>query len=341
MPSSGFVRATALIGFIDYVEELGGDPYVLLTQRNIAPARLSDENYQFKYSDFIQLLEDSAKALNEPYFGLRFSTRQELEFLGAIAAVARSAPTVLQGIQEVARYIHHYSPAAFISVEPEGEHINIVLDINLPSHVDKRQIMDLKMGLVISALRSLANKNLRPQRLQYRRASSEETKEYRRFFGCPVSFSQQVNAISFLRRDLCIDMKSADQQLYRLATERIDREIAELGPVLIEQVKALISRLLPTSHCNLAVVAERLCLHERTLQRRLKQQDVHFKLLYDKVRKERAMAFLEMPHMPLSQVAAMLGFQEQSSFNKACKRWWRLSPGNYRKQCQQRAIETK
>lgn len=334
MASSGFVRATALIGFIDYVEERNGNAAALLSRHNIDPIRLREDGYHFKYSDFIQLLEDSADALKDPYFGLHFSTHQDLEFLGAIAAVARSAPTILQGIHEVARYIHHYSPAAYVGVEPEGELINIVLDINLPSHVDKMQIMDLKMGLVLNALRSLANKNLRPQRLQFRRSNIGEGKEYKKFFGCPVSFSQPINAISFLRSDLTIDIKSANQHLYRLAVERIDQEIAELGPVLIEQVKALISRLLPTSHCHLSMVAEKLCLHERTLQRRLKDQDAHFKLLYDEVRKERAMAFLEMPHMPLSQVAAMLGFQEQSSFNKACKRWWGLSPGNYRKQCQ-------
>ncbi|MFC3102334.1 helix-turn-helix domain-containing protein [Salinisphaera aquimarina] len=37
--------------------------------------------------------------------------------------------------------------------------------------------------------------------------------------------------------------------------------------------------------------------------------------------------------MPFNQVAALLGYTEQSAFNRACKRWFATTPRQYR-QCE-------
>jgi len=92
------------------------------------------------------------------------------------------------------------------------------------------------------------------------------------------------------------------------------------------QVEALIRRDLAAGQATLARAARELCLTERTLQRRLKTHSVYFKDMVDRARLERAQACLSSPGLALVDVAASLGYAEQSSFNRACQRWFAARP---------------
>jgi hypothetical protein len=68
----------------------------------------------------------------------------------------------------------------------------------------------------------------------------------------------------------------------------------------------------------------------RTLQRRLEEEATSFIQLLDGTRRELAEQYLGRMHLSLAQAGYLLGFADQSSFFRACKR--ALSPGQYRNQ---------
>jgi AraC-like DNA-binding protein len=55
-----------------------------------------------------------------------------------------------------------------------------------------------------------------------------------------------------------------------------------------------------------------------------------FEKLVDDVRREQATELLKDPLLPLSDVAALLGYVEQSSFSHAFRRWTGTSPRAWR-----------
>ena len=71
-------------------------------------------------------------------------------------------------------------------------------------------------------------------------------------------------------------------------------------------------------------------MSERTLQRRLEAEATSFAELLDNTRRELAGQYLSRLHLSLAQAAYLLGFADQSSFFRACRRWFDLSPGRYR-----------
>jgi AraC-like DNA-binding protein len=73
-------------------------------------------------------------------------------------------------------------------------------------------------------------------------------------------------------------------------------------------------------------------MSERTLQRRLEEEETSFLQLLDDTRRELADQYLGRLHLSLGQAAYLLGFSDQSSFFRACRRWFKLSPGQYRSQ---------
>ena len=197
--------------------------------------------------------------------------------------------------------------------------------------------MELSLGVANGVLGLLCGPAYRVQQVHLRHFPVIDPLRYREYFHCPVAFGQPEYALIVRGEDLDRPIDRAEPVLRAMAEAYVksisDPHTLDLGG----QVRALLRRLLPTSSATLAVVAEHLCLQERTLQRRLAEQDTSFDALLDATRRDLADRLLADAHMPLAQVARMLGYSEQSSFNRAFARWYGISPLQRRRQLTQRA----
>jgi AraC-like DNA-binding protein len=78
-------------------------------------------------------------------------------------------------------------------------------------------------------------------------------------------------------------------------------------------------------------VAQQLALHRRTLNRRLKAQGRTFQSVLDAVRFDFARRLLRDTRLPVTAVAATLGYSEASSFARAFRRWSGSGPLDWRR----------
>lgn len=69
----------------------------------------------------------------------------------------------------------------------------------------------------------------------------------------------------------------------------------------------------------------------RTLQRHLKEWDVTYGALLDQERDVTARSYLGDRSLGIAEVAFLIGYSEQSSFNHAFKRWTGRTPTEYRR----------
>ncbi|MEM8862830.1 MAG: AraC family transcriptional regulator, partial [Chloroflexota bacterium] len=76
-------------------------------------------------------------------------------------------------------------------------------------------------------------------------------------------------------------------------------------------------------------VAAELGLSKRTLQRQLSAEALSFKELLDIYRQEQAFLMLQNGQQDLATLAYTLGYNEQSSFNRAFRRWTGKSPSQW------------
>ena len=95
--------------------------------------------------------------------------------------------------------------------------------------------------------------------------------------------------------------------------------------------KRLLTQVIPASaERSTYVLASSLALADRTLQRRLHEEQTSFQELLDGARRELAGKYLADGQYSLGQVADLLGFVDQSNFFRACKRWFGVTPTQYR-----------
>ena len=76
-------------------------------------------------------------------------------------------------------------------------------------------------------------------------------------------------------------------------------------------------------------VAAELKLSERSLRRRLTDEQTSFRDLLQEARKERAQTILSKPGISLAVAAEQLGYSDTAAFSRAFKEWTGVSPGRF------------
>ena len=72
-----------------------------------------------------------------------------------------------------------------------------------------------------------------------------------------------------------------------------------------------------------------LNMSERTLFRRLQDQGLNFKQLQSQIRMQLAREYLADARLTQSEIALLLGYSEQSAFNRAFKRETGMTPRQF------------
>ncbi|WP_367114619.1 helix-turn-helix transcriptional regulator [Aquabacterium sp.] len=61
------------------------------------------------------------------------------------------------------------------------------------------------------------------------------------------------------------------------------------------------------------------------------QRGISFRSFIDELRQALALGYMRDPNLSLVDIAYLLGFSEQSAFQRAFKRWTGQTPGDYRR----------
>ncbi|CAM2169609.1 HTH araC/xylS-type domain-containing protein [Paraburkholderia sacchari] len=326
-------RVSALIGYRELVSAMGGQPDQLLKRFQIEPQSLDREENRVPYRSIIRLLEATAAELQCPDFGLRLSQRQGLEVLGPIGLIGLNSPTVGDAIAAMIEHLAFYSPAVISTIDrtTDPKRPRITFDATIEGTLYWRQTVELAVGIIVRDLQVLCGGHFVAERILFRHASPVPKSVYHTYFRTRVDMEQDVNAVVVKPEDLTHPLNGANPYLKEVVADYVRQSAGSAALDLRAQVAFLARRLLPSRACTLTKVAQQLCLHERTLQRRLKESTLVFEEIVDSIRRERAEELLKESHLSISQVAAMLGYVGEASLNRSCRRWFGVPPLQVRK----------
>jgi len=100
---------------------------------------------------------------------------------------------------------------------------------------------------------------------------------------------------------------------------------------VVDMARAQLRQGLSQGEPSLDEVAENIGLSSWSLQRRLKDAGINFTQLVEKVRCEMATHYLQQRQLSISEMAFLLGYSEVSAFSRAFRRWFGISPRQWRK----------
>jgi AraC-like DNA-binding protein len=182
-------------------------------------------------------------------------------------------------------------------------------------------------------VRGTTNIQFPVQRACFTHPRPADTREHERILGCPVEFGAEHNRLTIERSAWELQTKDPQIGVFQVLIDHADLLLAKLpaGPDLIGRTRRAISERLRGGDPSLASVARELGMSERSLQRHLRELGYSFNTLADEVRHATARVYLEQPDMALAEIGFLLGFADQSAFNRAFKRWTGSTPKQARR----------
>jgi AraC-like DNA-binding protein len=327
------VHADTLRFFPELVEDLGGDPAALLRQVRIDPSAITKRGSILEYRAVVNLLENAATELKCPDFGLRLAALQGgTRVMGPIGVVMKNSKKVGQALGYCKQQIQAYSRATRVVFMPDRPNHKVLVgvEILLDRLPKKSQVIEHALLLASLNIIDISGGAARVRQVSLREQPVSAPSVYRAAFGCDVLFGAEADGLVLEEKDLVCPIIDPDEQIYEIATSFIADHYPPGTPPMHARVRGLVNRYLGSQDCTNERIAAELCMHPRTLQRRLKCEGKTFESIKEEVRREVVLRYLQRLDMPLTEVAEKLGYAEQSVLSRSCYRWFAASPRELR-----------
>jgi AraC-like DNA-binding protein len=180
----------------------------------------------------------------------------------------------------------------------------------------------------------LAIEAIAPLEVSLSRPAPRQDHAWREAFGeARLRYLQPIASVTYSREAWLLPLRSA----VPLLAERLDAELQPLTAqtAIVRVTRGAIRELLERG-ASQTLVAERLGLSPRTLQRALSVSGITFRELQAEVRTAEAVRLLRDPRLRIQDIAERVGFDELASFSRAFSAWTGLSASAYRAELQRR-----
>lgn len=279
------------------------------------------------------MLHKAVRISGKPDFGLQAANIFKPSAFGAMGYSMMSAPTLKDSLIRSTRYAASVTQASSSKLTSfaGGARFEIIQPLPVPLVPDFEQTYEFLTLLMLNFLRWLVGFEIKPQRAEFIHPTPSYSNTHAQFFGCPVYFNTGHTTLVFSDEQLAIQLITADAMMAVFHDRLAEQRASQLGssPITI-QTRRLITQMLPEGEPARQQIASLLNLNERTLQRRLLVEGASFSDILNEIRRNLAEMYLANGNITLQESASLLGFSEQSSFNRAARRWFNSTPQQLR-----------
>lgn len=298
-----------------------------------------------------QAFELAAKLSGDVNIGLHAGQRMRAGHLGALGHLLMSCVNAQALFDLHHRFVKLVSNGSFPDYQLDGQHVVLTLHVNWaePGQAP-RHPMEFNLAGWTSLGRWLAGHDFTPQRIDWPFAKPEDTREQEAFFECPMQYGcahlRVVYDKALMDRPFLNCYPGLRGPLEEELSRRLPQEDASPsipkaqanktnarheGDAMLGRIHQNLVFMLPKGAPDLGSLADAMQLSRRALQRQLEERGTSFSEMLDQARRKQAAVYVARPDLPLPEVASLLGFAEQSALQRAFKRWFGCTPGEFRR----------
>ncbi|GAB3122010.1 AraC-like transcriptional regulator QhpR [Novispirillum itersonii] len=326
-PGQRNVLAAAASGITDFISACGGDAERVLTQAGVPEQCIGNPVLPLDLGNYCAMMELAADDTGNDNFGLWYGQQFRPQALGLIGEIALAAPTLGAALDNLASLFPFHQQATETRLTRDGDLWRLEYRILDSRIAERRQDAELTMGMFANVFRTCLGSDWTPEEVQFEHLRPGTAQDHSRAFGAPVHFGQRTNCL--VVRDRGFDRRMPGGDLARLSRLRSDLKTLTGGTgtvPFLARVQSDIRSRLPEGYPHIDDVAATLGMARWTLQRRLADEGLSFSGAVDGVRRDLAALYLSQTHVPMSDIAYLLGYSELSAFSRAFRRWFGCAP---------------
>ena len=318
---------------------------LLLEERGIGLKQLFDElrlrgvtvtgtgQPDFSPSDARILLETAVDLSREPCLMIRVGQQLGIASYGSFGFALMSCASLRETIRLLLRYGQVIFKPSWTAHEHQG---GLILRAHIEGGTAAQQqlLAELSFSNLTTLGRALYGSQIENAegveiQLSYSRPSHSAC--YNSAFNVPLNFDCERSQLILPPQVLDTPVKTANRSEHVVFQQQCEEILRGMNSV--EQTTAAVRQLLIQSagdFLDIAQVADRLHVSERTLRRRLEAESTSFRSTFDEIRDVLAREYLAETELTVAEIAHLLNYAETVNFRRAFVRWNGMTPSEYR-----------
>lgn len=300
----------------------------LLTFIGTTEEALNEADNTYPSSCYEQLMCLGGEHLEVPNIGFVHGKAFEISFWGLLGYIVAAAPTLGDALAYQKRYqcLLGNSGLAYHELEP---------DVVTMRWLSEPGASENNIEQVITAWVAFAfiytQSNDKPLSVHFTHAPLTDIEQYSEFFGCPVIFNADFNGVKVKPASFELPLKTSNAEVLNVLCSHAEQKLKLKRSVAsLDIIRQFVIEMLPDHVPDLPEVAEHLNLSVRQLQRHFQKHQTNLTQFLDDIRLNLAVSYLTQTEHKLLHISGVLGYSEQSAFQRAFKRRFGLTPGEYR-----------
>ncbi|MGE8685139.1 MAG: AraC family transcriptional regulator ligand-binding domain-containing protein [Acinetobacter sp.] len=323
----------------DYTSSVyGGLGHLLYAYHQAQGLTISDKLHKvqnlerFDYAVWRDLLMDLDQRLQKPALGLEIAEYVQPKHIGIIAYIALSCENLGEALlryHDFHRLIFDGSP---LLIEMQEDFFSIGWH-DLPMNMANQLTDEIAIALMLQFLKLFMRfEDIHLHEVHFNHPAPKNIAQYEHYFHCKVRFSQAKSKVIVPIQELSRPFSQGDQTLQKLLMQQAQSFLDKLPNTtqIDQRLQQAILMGLQKNQFQIEHIATQLNFSIRQLQRHLQQQGTTYQQRMQEVRCMMAEEFLRDPHLSLQEIALLLGYSEQSAFQRAFKQWRNLTPQQWR-----------
>jgi len=335
MPSVATQPPLQLRAYVDALHALGYDVASLLAETGIRRADLDHPDRLVPCTAVDHVVLAALQQRRVPNLGARLAAATPMGTYPLLDYLVLTTDTVGDALVQLARYFHVVEAPIDVTVLEEGDSARVLVEIRMnPALLDFTA--QYTCAMLVLKLRAECTSPLAPSFVSLVHAP-DDRRDLERRLGCAVRAPAAWDGVVYARDSLRLALRRRDPVL-RGVLEGHVRQIApatsldQAAESMTRSVRAVLTSRLGNGDADIGQVARQLATSRRTLQRRLAAEGVSFHQLHDDLRREAAERLLADRALAANEIGYLLGFSEPSAFHRACKRWFGVTPLEFRRE---------
>lgn len=325
------VASTWMLGVTDLLRVQGLDVTALLHEAGIDAGILKRSDGRVPVEQVDRLWMLAAMHSGQPFIALNVSSMNKPTSFDVLAYAMMSCQNLSDAVQRLVQYCAVVSDAVDLRVVEIAEGCRVEVTPMEPPIPGRSLRLDYTIVTFLAFCRWASCRDIIPLGVELSYPMPSDIAQHQAAFSCTPLFSAPRHTLILRQSDLQLPLPSANAVLNRLHETVVQERVNSLRPSGIED-RIAACMVLRINHGRVLRrdVANDLCMSERTLQRRLVEAGTSFQKELDKLLCKLAHAYLCDQSIPLKSIAVKLGFAEESTFYRACQRWFQRSPKQVR-----------
>ncbi|WP_211472972.1 AraC family transcriptional regulator [Collimonas humicola] len=332
--AQGFVSSAFMRVLFEYLKNQGVDASKLLNEP--APSEIDRTLFRYPMERWISHMGCAAAHLGDPLLGLHMGATITPAHFGVVGYIFASCPNLGASLQRLQAYERLVIEENQYPMEAAVDGSDIVLKWPPGVISGEQRWREFGIAALHQFSKSISSQDIGWKEVCFISAEPLCPDAYRDFFGCDVLFNQVATTVRAPLYSMAFSLKKPEPILVTLLEKQANELLDQLPTAneFVMSVRRYITNQIHEGEPELDNVASKLNITPRTLRRYLDQYDTSFRALLEEIRQQLAKQYLLDPTLQLSDVAQLLGYSEQSTFQRAFLRWTGLTPNTYKRNIQ-------